>query len=589
MSGHSIPSTVFWYDSALYSDDGLLGFGQCGCSAAWLIKGQIHGVVDARVRLKLNKGSLQNAMTGISAGLMRRSMLHSAPNVVAGVCGEGECLANNCERGEVGVGNLEMGLPDGEMCEGSDSEPGNVEEVSARSCEMVRVEDDEVLFLEERDERVLSVRLLSLSRCNKVRSAWGLFRSMKLSGLLPSMHACNSLLSCLLRNGMRTDASSLFEFMKRNKIATGHSYSLMLKDVAGRQGLEAAITMFWEMERDSNVNGDFDLAVYNTVISACANVNDWIHAEKIWRNMKEKGLSGNSITYCVLVCTFVRSGQSEMAIDAYNEMVQNGIEPSQDAMQAVIGACSKEGKWDMARSVFQKMLHDKLSPSLITCNILINMSGKAGAFREAYEIYEIVKSVGHVPDSYTWKALLGSLYQAKRYADTLQFFETIRNENSSMLNIHLYNTTLMSCKKLRMWEKALQLLWQMEASGMPVDTKSYNIVLSTCEVARKPKVALQVYEHMLQQDCHPDTFTYLSLIRGCVWGSMWDKVNEILHVVPPNSSLYNAAIQGMFLRGKLHAARKLYTEMLSYDLEPDGKTRAFMLQTYKKIPEQLTF
>ena len=88
----------------------------------------------------------------------------------------------------------------------------------------------------------------------------------------------------------------------------------------------------------------------------------------------------------------------------------------------------------------------------------------------------------------------------------------------------------MSCQKLGLWDKALQLLWQMEASGFPVPNASYNLVIGTCEVARKPKIALQVYEHMVHLKCAPDTFTLLSMIRCCIWGSLWHEVEEILNV-----------------------------------------------------------
>lgn len=47
-------------------------------------------------------------------------------------------------------------------------------------------------------------------------------------------------------------------------------------------------------------------------------------------------------------------------------------------------------------------------------------------------------------------------------------------------------------------------------------------------------------------------------------------------------SLYNAAIQGMCLRGKIESAKKLYMRMRKSGLKPDGKTRALMLQNLQK-------
>lgn len=380
---------------------------------------------------------------------------------------------------------------------------------------------------------------------------------------------------------MLDDALRVFESMKANESTTGHSYSLVLKAIANIQGYDSALKMFSKLEVECKVKKDFDVIAYTTMISICGKVNNWAQTERIWRSMKENGLVGTIVTYHLLVSVFVRCGQNELAIDAYSEMIQNGLKPGEDAMKAIIGACAKEGKWDLALSVFQSMLNVGLKPNLIACNALINSIGKSGKVKLAFRVYDVMKSLGHTPDVYTWNALLGALYRANRHADALHLFESIR-EQSSQVNLHLYNTALMSCQKLGLWNRALQLLWQMEASGLSVSSASYNLVIGACEVARKPEIALRVYEHMVQQQCTPDTFTHLSLIRSCTWGSLWAEVEEILNRAGTDVSLYNAAIQGMCLRGKIESAKKLYMRMRKSGLKPDGKTRALMLQNLQK-------
>ena len=51
-----------------------------------------------------------------------------------------------------------------------------------------------------------------------------------------------------------------------------------------------------------------------------------------------------------------------------------------------------------------------------------------------------------------------------------------------------------------------------------------------------------------------------------------------LQEVAPDSSIYNAVIHGLCLRGKIGLANRVYAKMRSIGLVPDGKTRAFMLQ-----------
>ncbi|KAJ6421583.1 hypothetical protein OIU84_028871 [Salix udensis] len=450
----------------------------------------------------------------------------------------------------------------------------------------VTVNESRVLFLEETDENELSRRILMLSRSNKIRSALELLRSMEFSGLQPNIHACNSLLSCLVRHELHEDALRVFEFMKKNEITTGHAYSLILKTVAGTKGCDSALDMFVELEAFSRERKDFDVIVYNTMISVCGKEKNWVETERIWRSMKENDYHGTQVTYSLLVSIFVRCGRNELAIEAYSEMVQNGLKPREDTMHAAIGACSKKGNRDLALNIFQNMLDHGLKPNLIACNALINLLGKAGEIKLAFKVFKILKSLGHTPDEYTWNALLSGLYRAKQHVYVLQLFERIKREQKSQLNEHLYNTALMSCQKLGLWDRALQLVWQVEASGLSVSTASYNLVIGACEVAKKPKVALEVYEHMVHRKCPPDTFTYLSLIRSCIRASLWDEVEEILDRVAPDVSLYKAVIHGMCSRGNIESAKKLYMKMGKSGLKPDGD---LMLQNLQKSSSKSRF
>ncbi|TKY45818.1 Pentatricopeptide repeat-containing protein [Spatholobus suberectus] len=210
------------------------------------------------------------------------------------------------------------------------------------------------LFLEELDENVLSNRILVLSRTNKIRSAVEYFRSMELSGLSPNIHACNSLISSLLRNGWFDDCFKVFNFTRAKGVTTGHTYSLILMAHAKAHGCDSALRFFRQLESECDAEKDFDAIVYNTMISICRNVDNWSEIERLWRSMKENGCAGTRVTYHLLIDSFVRCDQSDLALCAYREMVQNGFEPDSNTLNAIISVCAKEGKWDAALSVFEK-------------------------------------------------------------------------------------------------------------------------------------------------------------------------------------------------------------------------------------------
>ncbi|KAJ0558188.1 putative tetratricopeptide-like helical domain superfamily [Helianthus annuus] len=439
-------------------------------------------------------------------------------------------------------------------------------------------EDVRLQFLEERDEKNLSRRLLKLSRADKVRSAIELYASMDFMGLRPESHAFNALLSCLLRNGELDDALQVFETMKSDDRTSAHSYNLILQGVAKARGFEAAFEMFKVLVTDEVNKNKVDQVLFNMMLTLCRGNKDWAKTEFVWRKMKDNNCVGNAVTYRLLVTTFLASSQYGLAIEAYLEMVQHRVEPDSRTMESVIIAFAKDGRWDFALTVFRGMMKRKENPNVIIFNALIHSLGNNGQVNLAFKVFDCMKSLGHVPTSYTWNALLVALCRAEQYGDALRLFEKIQHETPSALGLHLYNTALTACKQVGAWRRALQILWEMEDSGLEVPVTSYCRVIGTCEVGNEPKVALQVYQHMVHQKKTPDTLTLLSLIRSCIWGSLYDEVHEILKLVPPNAHLYNAAVQGFCLREKTESATKLYQEMRELGLSSDHKTRAMMLQ-----------
>ncbi|KAK9090971.1 hypothetical protein Sjap_024148 [Stephania japonica] len=444
-------------------------------------------------------------------------------------------------------------------------------------------ENAKIQYLEERDEEMLSKRMVGLCKSNRVRSAIQLYVSMEVAGVHPTPHACNSLISCLLRNGSLDNALKVFDKMKVRRRTTCHTYSLVLKEIARVRGCDFAVEMFAGWEGEEMVRDSFDAVVYNTMMSICGEVNRWVETERLWRSLNENGHPATLVTYRLLISIFARCGQPELAFKAYSEMVKSGMIPTENMAQAVVGACTKEGKWELALAVYESMLRFEVKPNEVMYNALINSLGKAGEVRLAFKLFDCMRSSGQTPNAYTWNALIVALNRKKRYGDALRLFNSVEKEQSSLLmNSHLFNSALVSCQKIGLWDRSLQLLWKMEVHGLSVSTASYNLAISACEAARKPRIAMEVYERMVHKNCIPDTFTYMSLIRACIWGSLWSEVVELLDHVPSDASLYNIVVQGMCLQGKIVMAKKLYSRMRESGMKADGKTRAMMLQNLTK-------
>jgi pentatricopeptide repeat protein len=94
------------------------------------------------------------------------------------------------------------------------------------------------------------------------------------------------------------------------------------------------------------------------------------------------------------------------------------------------------------------------------------------------------------------------------------------------------------------------------------------------------RTSYYAYTSLQDSSVKPGWFFQIQLSRF-IHGGPSDLINiflKRLQEVAPDSSIYNAVIHGLCLRGKTGLANKVYAKMRSMGLVPDGKTRAFMLQ-----------
>ncbi|KAH9331747.1 hypothetical protein KI387_003855, partial [Taxus chinensis] len=404
------------------------------------------------------------------------------------------------------------------------------------------------------DEVRLSRMIIVHSRSNKVASAYSVYKRMGESGLQPDLHAYNSLIAALLRKGSIDTALRIFESMKKMIKPSEHTYSLLMKGVANSKSYEHALFLFQEMESRDDLTPD--IIVYNTLISACGKARKWNEVHQLWIKLKQSGCKEILVTYRLLVSTFVQCDQVELALEVYQDMIQNGWQANGDILKGLTCVCAKEGRWTLALDFFQKFVDLGLKPNIITYNMLIDSLGKVGEVDLAFKIYEHMQTVGHSADVYTAQGLLNGLNKTGQFSRSLRLFEHMKTSNNIEMDAMIYNVALVSCHRLGLWEKALQYVWGMEKSGIKPGSSSYNLLIATCEIAGQPKVALQVFEHMLSVDCAPDTFTYLPLIRACGNGLHLRELKQVLNSLPQtgvsaNASIYNTLIQTLCSCGEI--------------------------------------
>lgn len=224
----------------------------------------------------------------------------------------------------------------------------------------------------------------------------------------------------------------LFKQMDRRSVV---SWNLMISCLAQSKKCEKALELFREMLKQDFEPDDATLV---SVLPVCArlgsvDVGEWIHsyanskgllgevisvgnslvdfyckcgnleaAWSVFNEMKKK----NVVTWNAMISGLGYNGKGELGVDLFEEMVKEGVTPSDSTFVGVLACCAHAGLVDRGRELFNSMsLKFKLSPKMEHYGCFVDLLGRCGNVREAYDL---IRTMSLMPNAALWGALLSA-------------------------------------------------------------------------------------------------------------------------------------------------------------------------------------
>ena len=130
-----------------------------------------------------------------------------------------------------------------------------------------------------------------------------------------------------------------------------------------------------------------DTTVYNALISACAQGQQWALAELFYEEMQASGIPADEVTLAALVTAYGRSGEAARAVAMLDAMPS--VVPNLIAYNAAISACQITAQWQLALTVWEKLQDAQLQADAFTYNSLISVFEKANLMDVAKAWFEV--------------------------------------------------------------------------------------------------------------------------------------------------------------------------------------------------------
>lgn len=328
-------------------------------------------------------------------------------------------------------------------------------------------------------------------------------------------------------------------------------------------------------------------------------------------------------TYMSLLVLLGRSGQPGQACQLFDEMVEQGVEPTSELYTALIAACCRSnliskafafleqmkslpncqpdvytfsilikacidaGSFDLVESLYDQMAERLITPNTVTQNTVLSGYGKAGKYDEMEKILSrMLDSTTSRPDVWTMNTFI-SLYGNEGNIEMMErWYEKFRDFGIEP-ETRTLNILIGAYGKKRMYDKMSSVMEYMRRLSFPWTTSTYNNVIEAFSDVGDAKHMEWTFDQMHADSMKADTKTFCCLIRGYANAGLFHKVISSVQLagrleIPENTSFFNAVIYACSKAQDLMEMERVFKRMKDELCQPDSMTYSLMIDAYRK-------
>lgn len=152
------------------------------------------------------------------------------------------------------------------------------------------------------------------------------------------------------------------------------------------------------------LGSEMDICVDNALLDMYVKCGFVDSAMVVFRRMKDR----TTVTFTTMVMGLAQNGQSLEALQIFDEMVTEGVQPNYISFVCVLYACSQGGFLEEGWKYFSSMTHHYgVSPGEDHYVCMVDLLGRAGRIKEAEEL---ISNMSLKPGPLVWKTLLGACH-----------------------------------------------------------------------------------------------------------------------------------------------------------------------------------
>ncbi|KAM5561258.1 hypothetical protein ABKV19_022050 [Rosa sericea] len=246
------------------------------------------------------------------------------------------------------------------------------------------------------DLRIESSLMDMYSKCGSVEDAWRVFQSTEELDEV----SLTVILVGFAQNGFETEAIQIFVKMMKAGIEIDPD---MVSAVLGVFGVDTSLGLGKQLHSlIVKKNFGYNSFVTNGLINMYSKCGELEDSAKVFTRMPQR----NSISWNSMIAAFARHGDGSKALQLYEKMQMEGVQPTDITFLSLLHACSHVGLIERGMEFLNSMKEEHgMSPRPEHYACIVDMLGRAGLLTEAKNF---IKELPENPGVLVWQALLGA-------------------------------------------------------------------------------------------------------------------------------------------------------------------------------------
>ncbi|KAJ7545585.1 hypothetical protein O6H91_08G002000 [Diphasiastrum complanatum] len=265
----------------------------------------------------------------------------------------------------------------------------------------------------------------------------------------------------------------------------------------------------------------------------------WVKAKL--STMKPGTIQRSVFSWTVNIRRYVKNGQPLKALELYQEMQNEAINPDKFTFICVLNACASLLALEKGRDVHAQIVQSGCKLDVYLGNSLVDMYAKCGSIDEAYRVFNFMPGRSVV----SWNAMISGIVKSGNGKQALELFEHMQQERIVPDTV-TFVSVLNGCASIGALADGRSVHAQLRQSGCSSDILVNNCLIGmyfkcgciedACEIFNNLPVhsvvswnamimgyvkcgqsdkAVQLFRQMQQEGVDPDSITFLGVLNAC--------------------------------------------------------------------------